>query len=217
MCFFCSSGDCHAGIVLYPYMIGKLTGTFGGVSHGVTLVEVGGVGYAVRTPLFAIENMRNTGGEISLFIYTAVREDSIDLYGFSTQEELEFFKQLISVKGLGPKTALGVMNVADTASLKRSISAGDAKTLTKVFGIGKKSAERIVVELRDKLAQEIQSPSTALGAKPSDDFEVIEALMALGYRADESRAALKEAGGSGPGVRERLSAALKHLGKRSGT
>lgn len=199
-------------------MIGKLTGTFGGVSHGVTLVEVGGVGYAVRTPLLALETIKTgVGDDISLFIYTAVREDSIDLYGFPTPEELEFFKQLISVKGLGPKTALGVMNVADTTSLKRSISAGDAKTLTRVFGIGKKSAERIVVELRDKLAQEIQSPSTALGAKPSDDFEVIEALMALGYRADESRAALKEVGAGPVGVRERLSSALKHLGKRSST
>lgn len=196
-------------------MIGKLTGSFDGTTEGgVAIVEVGGVGYAVRLPLHALQELRakkqTTGGKpISLFIHTAVREDAIDLYGFATQEELTFFKQLVSVKGVGPKTALGILNVADVKTLTGSIARGDASALTKVFGIGKKSAERIVVELRDKLAGEAKS-SGVHGS--GDEVEVIEALMALGYSASESREALKGVAGNVSGVHNRLAAALKLLG-----
>lgn len=191
-------------------MIGKLTGTWGGASDGVGLIEVGGVGYAVRVPFYTLTT--TPGAPVSLFIHTAVREDAIDLYGFATEEELAFFKRLTSVSGVGPKTALGVLNVADIKSLKRSIAAGDASALTKVFGIGKKSAERIVVELRDKLALEQSGKPSDLSAL-GDDGEVIEALMALGYKADESRAALRAIGQEGGGsIKERLGAALKRLG-----
>lgn len=192
-------------------MIGKLEGTFGGTTpDGAVLVEVGGVGYAVRVPLATREELRAQKQKtFSLFVHTAVREDAIDLYGFKTVDELGFFKQLMSVKGVGPKTALNILNVAEVKSLKRSIAAGDASVLTKVYGIGRKSAERIVVELRDKLAGE--SLSTSLGAT-SSDVEVIEALMALGYSAAESRRALKDIPEGTVGVRERLGAALKNLG-----
>lgn len=191
-------------------MIGKLTGTLSGSGiDGMVLVEVGGVGYCVRTPLLALDILKNSGSEVSLFIHTTVREDALDLYGFPTEEELHFFKQLMSVSGIGPKTALGILNVADVVSLKRAIAQGDAAALTKVFGIGKKSAERLVVELRDKLAAEATSRGMSV-AGGGDDAEVIEALMALGYRADEARHALKEVGGVS--VNERLSASLKYLG-----
>lgn len=191
-------------------MIGKLTGRFEGQgADGVALIEVGGVGYAVRTPLFALSTLP-LQAHVSLFIHTAVREDAIDLYGFSTEEDLAFFKQLMSVSGIGPKTALGVMNVGDAQTLKRAIAAGDASALTKVFGIGKKSAERIVVELRDKLSAQV-SPHAAAG----EDGEVIEALMALGYRAEEARKALQAVDVSHTGTRERLSAALKQLGSKA--
>jgi Holliday junction DNA helicase RuvA len=190
-------------------MIGKLTGRLSGNgTDGVVLVEVGGVGYCVRTPLLALDILKNSGSDVSLFIHTAVREDALDLYGFPTEEELLFFKQLMSVSGIGPKTALSILNVADVASLKRAIAAGDSVMLTKVFGIGKKSAERLVVELRDKLTTEAAARGVAVGA--GDDAEVVEALMALGYRADEARRALKDAGGVT--VHERLAAALKYLG-----
>lgn len=193
-------------------MIGKLTGRLSSTATvGEVLIEVGGVGYMVRTPLLALDILNNTGSEVSLFIYTRVAEDALDLYGFPTEEDLAFFKQLMSVSGIGPKTALGILNVADVASLKRAIAAGDSAALTKVFGIGKKSAERLVVELRDKVA--VSSPSTALGAPSSNDGEVIEALMALGYRADEARRALKDSntGTAEPSIHERITAALKHL------
>ena len=192
-------------------MIGKLTGTLERSEGGSIIVEVGGVGYLVRVPLATLALM--PGSLVSLHVHTAVREDAIDLYGFETAEELAFFKQLTSVAGVGPKTALGVLNVADVASLTRSIAAGDASALTKVFGIGKKSAERIVVELKDKIVH--TSPSTPLGATSSNDVEIIEALMALGYGAAECRAAIKDIGAEGAGgLRERLGAALKRLGAR---
>jgi Holliday junction DNA helicase RuvA len=195
-------------------MIGKLTGTWGGSEDGMGLVEVGGVGYAVRVPFYTLTTP--PGALVSLFIHTAVREDAIDLYGFATAEELSFFRQLVGVSGVGPKTALGVLNVSDIKSLKRSIAAGDAGALTKVFGIGKKSAERIVVELRDKLSLEQSTKPQEVGTTSGHDGEVIEALMALGYRADESRQALRNIGAEGQdNIKERLGAALKRLGSRN--
>ncbi|OGC78804.1 Holliday junction DNA helicase RuvA [Candidatus Adlerbacteria bacterium RIFCSPHIGHO2_01_FULL_54_23] len=190
-------------------MIGKLAGVAGEILEGATVVEVGGVGYLVRTPLHALPRQ---GVPVSYFIHTAVREDAIDLYGFPTREEHAFFKQLLAVSGVGPKTALGILNVADVKTLKRSIAHGDSSALTKVFGIGKKSAERVVVELRDKLIAEIGGASSALGARSSEDFEVIEALLALGYRADESRKALGKVPEKVTGTRDRLAAALKSMG-----
>lgn len=194
-------------------MIGKLTGTWGGAEDGMGLIEVGGVGYAVRVPFYTLTTLPGT--QLSLFIHTSVREDALDLYGFITAEELSFFRQLTSVSGVGPKTALGVLNVSDIKSLKRSIAAGDAGALTKVFGIGKKSAERIVVELRDKLSLEQSTKPAEVGTLSGDDGEVIEALMALGYRAEESRQALRAIGQDGSGnIKERLGAALRRLGTR---
>lgn len=186
-------------------MIGKLTGVAGEMVEGAIIVEVGGVGYLVRTPVRALPKR---GSAVSYFVHTAVREDAIDLYGFSTREELSFFKQLLAVSGVGPKTALGVLNVAEVKALKRSIAQGDSTALTKVFGIGKKSAERIVVELRDKIGGE---SSSALGTT-SEDVEIIEALLALGYKAEESRRALGSIPDTASGTRERLAAALKHIG-----
>lgn len=191
-------------------MIGKLTGTFDGMAtDGVALVDVGGVGYAVRVPQGTLATMR-TAASVSLYIHTAVREDAIDLYGFSTSEELAFFGKLTSVSGIGPKSAIGILNLADITTLKRSIAKGDASLLTKVFGIGKKSAERIVVELRDKLAEESALAGDPLGA--GEDGEVLEALMALGYSASEVRRTLQELGGEVSGVQGRVAAALKYLG-----
>lgn len=190
-------------------MIGKLTGRFTGVVPDGILIEVGGVGYAVRVPALALASLRKDS-EISLFIHTAVREDSLDLYGFSTEEELRFFKQLLGVTGIGPKSALGILNVADVATLKRSIAHGDNSMLTKVFGIGKKSAERIVVELRDKFALESTNKGESLGS--SEDADVVEALMALGYSAAESRRAVREIPKDAEGVKKRIAEALKYLG-----
>lgn len=191
-------------------MIGRLTGHFGGNTvDGMSLVDVAGVGYVVRTP--TLFDTLEQGAPLSLYIHTAVREDAIDLYGFQTEAELAFFKQLMSVSGIGPKTALGIMGTSDTLSLKRAVAKGDATTLTKVFGIGKKNAERMVVELRDKINLEIGSGGALIGGS-REDSETMEALLALGYRAEEARDALKAIGPEATDTRLRIAAALKHLG-----
>lgn len=191
-------------------MIGKLHGEFAGMTpEGAALIMVGGVGYAVHVSAGTLADISRTGKNTSLLIHTAVREDALDLYGFLREEELVFFKQLLNVSGIGPKSALGILNVGDVASLKRSIASGDTSALTRVFGIGKKSAERIVVELRDKLAKETGTEGHAEGGA-----EVMDALMALGYRAEEARAAFKESATPGASVTERIAAALKYLGSK---
>jgi holliday junction DNA helicase RuvA len=182
-------------------MIGKLTGTLSGRQGDAVVVDVGGVGYCVRVPL---GHPLTDGSAVSLFIHTAVRDDAIDLYGFPQEGDLAFFRQLMSVSGVGPKTALSIMGVSDSQALKRAIAGGDASVLHKVFGIGKKSAERIVVELRDKVG-------AAAGEAQGPDGEVLEALTALGYTLSEARAALKRA--QGESMQEKLSGALRELGR----
>ena len=184
-------------------MIGKLTGRPAGTTtDGAILVEVGGVGYAVRTTMAMLESIRAKKSEVSLFIHTAVREDAIDLYGFSTLEELAFFKQLMGVKGVGPKTALGMHSVACVNTLKHSFARGDSSALTKVYGIGKKSAERIVVELRDKLAGEAGA-GIASGAT-GEDVRLLRSIVGPkvgvkasgGIRTLDDALAMIEAGAS---------------------
>ena len=183
-------------------MIGKLTGVIEPLSPGEALLDVGGVGYEVRVPLYL---SLEPGARTTLFIYTVVRDDAIDLYGFASRADMAFFKQLMTVSSIGPKTALSIMSVSDIVTLKRHIAAGDATALTKIFGIGKKSAERIVVELKDKVA-----PDAGVAAGGSD---IIDALLSLGYSAEEARRALKHVPMGE--TREQLQAALKYLGTPS--
>jgi len=191
-------------------MIGRLEGACAGTTpEGSAIIDVGGVGYAVHVTAPTLARLIDgKAGRASLFIHTAVREDAIDLYGFETGEELMFFKQLTSVSGIGPKSALGILNLNEVSHLKRTIMQGDATALMRVHGIGKKSAERIVVELRDKVA----GGRGAMGGAQGVDVEVVDALLALGYRAEEARAALKEIGQDDAGVSERVAAVLKYLG-----
>jgi holliday junction DNA helicase RuvA len=193
-------------------MIGKLTGICSGIMQdGTVLIDVQGVGYVVRVPETAASRLP-AGGPVQLFIHTAVREDAIDLYGFPTESELAFFKLLTSVSGVGPKTAVGILNVADVPNLRRAVARGDAGMLAKVYGIGKKSAERIVVELRDKLARE-EGTGSGVGVPRTVDAEVMEALEALGYSSAEAREAIRAiAGNPAESVRERLAEALRMLG-----
>lgn len=192
-------------------MIGKLEGLCVGTTpEGSALIDVGGVGYAVHVTAPTLTRLVGSKKPAELLIHTAVREDALDLYGFETAEELIFFKQLMSVSGIGPKSALGILNVNDVSHLKRSIMQGDATALTKVHGIGKKSAERIVVELRDKVVGDIGGVKGAGGS----EGEVVDALLALGYRVEEARNALKEIGSTGRDVSERVAAALKYLGSK---
>ncbi|SRR3989338_3384421 len=191
-------------------MIGKLTGRVAGERGiGSLIIDVGGVGYLVRMRPESARKLRGAEGAVSIFTSLTVREDSLDLYGFERDDELGFFELLLSVSGIGPKSALAILSLGEVATLQSAIGAGDTAYLTKVSGIGKKSAERIVVELRDKLGSE----NNSLAHDLRGDADTLEALQSLGYTLADAREALKQVDKNTLGTNERLREALKLLGK----
>ena len=133
-------------------MIAQLKGEIAEITGNTLILLVGGVGYRINTTLETIKKIKESGSPtISIKTHLAVRETSLDLYGFLKASELEFFEMLISISGIGPKSAIGILNVADVETLKIAVSTGESSYLTKVSGIGKKNAEKIILELRDKL------------------------------------------------------------------
>ena len=168
-------------------MIAHLSGVVHSVHTGFLVLSVQGVGYRVFAPSRVLSSAV-PHGDLSLYIHTAVREDALDLFGFPSFEELELFELLLSVSGIGPRSALGIINLESVEKLVRAIAHGDVGYLTKVSGVGKKSAEKIVLELRDKVgALHIEN----VGEATQDSEDVLEALIALGYRADEARETLR--------------------------
>lgn len=191
-------------------MIGRIRGILERVDEHQALVDVGGVGYLLFLSAPTREKLdARLGEEVSLETYLAVREQALDLYGFEETREREFFLLLLQVSGIGPKSALSILSVADTQTLEKAIRAGDASYLTKVGGVGKKNAEKIVLELKDKVVHLTDgSQEPGLGA----ESEALEALRSLGYSLREAREALAESKQVGGGTDERLKAALRILG-----
>ena len=187
-------------------MIARLSGSVAArEAHGL-IIDVGGVGYRVFTTTSTIERAPSHG--IALWTHLSVRENALDLFGFETERELVFFTHLISVSGIGPRSAIAIMNLASVDVLTQAIAAGDTSYLTKVAGIGKKSAEKIVVELRDKLAASTAASSTMT----LPDHDALLALTALGYTAHDAREALKQIPTDILSTSERVKAALRELG-----
>jgi holliday junction DNA helicase RuvA len=190
-------------------MIGRLAGTYLGTTpDGSALIDVRGVGYAVRTTANGFVELTQNPSSAVLLIHTAVKDDAIDLYGFPNNDELAFFRLLLEVSGVGPKTALGILNLAGVETLRSAIAAGDASYLTRVSGVGKKSAERIVVELKDKLAK-LGYGEGHEGRR--EDADVLDALTNLGYSLDEARTALKQVSSEASDIQTRMKEALKVL------
>lgn len=152
-------------------------------------VETAGVGYKISLSPDTLSKVKKTGEEIFLWIHTHVREDILDLYGFLDYSELEFFEMLINVSGIGPKGALSILGITSTETLSKAISTGDTSYLTKVSGIGKKTAEKIVIELRDKLANKMKGGEE--GVSLQGELDALEALKSLGYSQNQAREALK--------------------------
>jgi holliday junction DNA helicase RuvA len=193
-------------------MIGLIEGRVAESGDDFLIVLTGGVGYKVFVSKDTLEEFRFSENPVRFWTYLAVRETALDLYGFPTEDDLSFFELLLNVPGIGPKSALSILNIAPTNVLAGAISAGDASYLTKVSGIGKKSADKIVLELRDKVAH--------LGSEIGDvvrrvDHDAIEALKSLGYSMHVAREALKEVPQEIEGVQERIREALKILANRS--
>ena len=167
-------------------MIGSIRGKITLKTDKFLIVETGGVGYKVSVSPDILSKASKIGDEIFLFIHTHIREDTLDLYGFLNLEDLNFFEMLLNVSGIGPRSALAILGVATIETLRRAIGTGDTSYLTKISGIGRKTAEKIVIELRDKMGEE-KSGSSLQG-----ELDALEALKSLGYSQNEARSALKK-------------------------
>lgn len=189
-------------------MIGSIKGKIAFKTEKFIVVETSGVGYKINVSPDTLAKAKKLGEEISLWIHTHVREDAIDLYGFLDYQELEFFEMLINVSGIGPKGALAILGVASIETLKRAIGTGDISYLTKISGIGKKTAEKICIELRDKMASDT---SEETGNSLRDELDALEALKSLGYSQNEAREALKKVS-SDLNTNKKIREALKILG-----
>jgi Holliday junction DNA helicase RuvA len=190
-------------------VIGKLTGILSEKNPPQVLVDCNGVGYEVDVPMTTFYNLPATGEKVSLLTHFVVREDAQILYGFGTAIERASFRQLIKISGVGPRTALGILSGLSADELARAVSDQDVTRLTKVPGIGKKTAERLLLELKGKLGADL-GPSAA--ASTGNQSDILQALLALGYNDKEAAAALK-ALPTDVGVSEGIKLALKSLAK----
>ncbi len=190
-------------------MIGKLTGILSEKNPPQVLVDCNGVGYEVDVPMTTFYNLPATGEKVSLLTHFVVREDAQILYGFGTAAERASFRQLIKISGVGPRTALGILSGLSADELARAVSDQDVTRLTKVPGIGKKTAERLLLELKGKLGADLGPSAVASTGNQSD---ILQALLALGYNDKEAAAALK-ALPADVGVSEGIKLALKSLAK----
>jgi Holliday junction DNA helicase RuvA len=192
-------------------MIGRLSGTLIEKNPPQILLDVAGVAYEVDVPMSTFYNLPDTGAKVALFTHLVVREDAHLLYGFGTEHERRAFRLLTRISGIGAKIALAVLSGLSVAELAQAITLQDSGRLTKVPGIGKKTAERILLELKDKLGADL---STAVGVhRPAPaSSDILNALVALGYSDKEAVAAVKELP-EGVAVADGIRAALKRLAK----
>lgn len=199
---------------MISYLKGKILnkGPSAGSGQGnFIILKVSDIGYKVFVgPVFYAD--LGAGQEAEIYTHQYVREDALDLYGFRNPEELEMFEMLISISGIGPKTALGVLSVGSVADIRESIARGDAHLLTKVSGIGKKTAERVILELREKVGPSASSGQAGYqkGLATGDE---IDALMALGYSMQQARDSLRQVDQKIKDSGQRIKEALKRLGK----
>ena len=190
-------------------MIGRLTGTLAAKTPPQLLVDAGGVGYEVDVPMSTFYNLPAPGERITLLTHFVVREDAQQLFGFLTAEERATFRLLIKISGVGPRTALAILSGLSVAELAQAVAAQQAGRLVKVPGIGKKTAERLLLELKGKLVPDLAVPASLVNDNQGD---ILQALVALGYSERDAAAALK-ALPADAGVSEGIKQALKALSR----
>ncbi|KKQ78034.1 MAG: Holliday junction DNA helicase RuvA [Candidatus Zambryskibacteria bacterium RIFCSPLOWO2_01_FULL_39_39] len=188
-------------------MFGHLTGKIFDLKGTKAIVKVGGIGFVIHsTPSYLTKLKTNV--DANFWVHTAVRENSIDLYGFETEEELHIFELLISVSGVGPKSGLAILGIAGVKSITYAVGTGDTSSLTKISGIGRKTAEKIVLELNGKLVTTRKGEN-----RTSEDVDVFEALKSLGYRDRDIQETIRNLPKNLVGVNDKIKYALKNLGK----
>ena len=190
-------------------MIGKLTGTLSDKNPPQVIVDCHGVGYEVDVPMSTYYNLPAAGEKVSLLTHFVVREDAQILYGFSTAAEREAFRQLIKISGVGPRTALSVLSGMSVADIAHAVTTQDAGRLVKVPGIGKKTAERLLLELKGKFGPDLGVSAAAASDAQAD---ILQALVALGYSDKEATLALKPLP-KDVGVSDGIKLALKALSR----
>ena len=192
-------------------MIGRLQGLLAGKNPPQVLIDCHGVGYDVDVPMSTFYNLPGLGETVTLLTHFVVREDAQILYGFATASEREAFRQLIKISGVGPRMALSVLSALSVGELSQVITAQEASRLVKVPGIGKKTAERLLLELKGKLAPDLGVPAGAVVTSDAQ-ADIVQALVALGYSDKDAAAAIK-ALPADIGVSDGIRAALKSLVK----
>lgn len=188
-------------------MIGSIKGQIILKTDKFILVDVSGVGYKISVSPDTLSKTKKVGEEVFLYIHTHVREDSMDLFGFLDYQELEFFELLLGVSGIGPRSALAILGITSIETLRKAIGTGDTSYLTKISGIGRKTAEKIVIELRDKMGTEMTGNNLQI------ELDALEALKSLGYSQTEARDALKKVPAD-IDTNSKIREALKILGGR---
>ncbi len=194
-------------------MIAYIRGTLEYIDVNNIIVENNGIGYQIMVPLSVVEQLPNVGSEVRIHIYMNVREDAVKLFGFLDRDDLDMFKKLITVNGIGPKGALGILSVMTPDDLRFAILSDDAKAIAKAPGIGAKTASKLVLELKDKVdLEEAFEKKSANVANDNIKNEAIQALVALGYSQSD---ALRGVGNveivDGMSVEELLKAGLKKM------
>lgn len=190
-------------------MIGRIAGKLVAKHPPQIVVDVHGVGYELDVPMSTLYQLPATGSDVALVTHLIVREDAHQLYGFATEGERTLFRQLLKISGVGARTALAVLSGMSVADVKQAVSEQDSGRLIRVPGIGKKTAERLLLELKDKLDIAIVAVPSEAGRASND---VVTALLALGYSDKEARFAVKNLEG-GVSVTEGIRQALKVLSK----
>ncbi|MBO4889631.1 MAG: Holliday junction branch migration protein RuvA [Lachnospiraceae bacterium] len=183
-------------------MIGYLKGEVAAIYDDRIIIEVGGIGYNVFMPASSLDLIEGCGTFVKIYTYLLVREDALQLYGFLTKDDLELYRMLISVNGIGPKGALALLSVMTCDELRFAILAGDAKQIGKAPGIGPKSAQRVIIDLKDKIDTGISFDTADASTGRTDDNttlsgireEAAQALIALGYSSTESYKAVRSVG-----------------------
>ncbi|HUC01437.1 MAG TPA: Holliday junction branch migration protein RuvA [Candidatus Paceibacterota bacterium] len=192
-------------------MIYSVEGKLALKESGFAVVTAGGIGVKLFASRLTLEGLPAVGADIKFFCHLHVREDALDLFGFTSPDELQFFEMLISVSGVGPRSALAILDTGPLEELSAAIKENRPDLLTRAAGIGRKTAERVIVELKTKVQS---AKSGAMVDKMQTDSDLVEALTGLGYRRDEARAALAKVGKDVEGTEARLRAALAVLANK---
>ena len=201
-------------------MISYIRGPLAEINEDMIVVEAGAVGYNIRVPLSVVEGITGIGNEVKIYTYLQVREDAMSLYGFLTRQDLKMFRLLLGVSGIGPKGALGLLSAMRPDDLRLAVISGDVKAISRAPGIGNKTAQRLILDLKDKIPvdQLLSAPRVEPGREPADTGlgeaarEAVEALIALGYSPGEAaRAVSKTTVTENMTGEDVLKASLRHL------